>query len=71
MTRNAPETFDLPATLTIVKNTVIMSGNGVLHNGKATGSPYSHFNLDQLQEGDRIGVMLQTGEEGESYLYWA
>lgn len=51
---HSPESFggvDFPATLTIVGNgTVIMSGNGVLHDGKATNSPYTNFNLDQLQE---------------------
>lgn len=50
-----PESFgsvsEFPATLTVVGNgTVIMSGNGVLHDGKATNSPYTNFNLDQLQE---------------------
>lgn len=42
---------DFPATLTVLgKGTVIMSGNGILHDGKATNSPYSYVNLDQLQE---------------------
>ncbi|OXA51475.1 Neuralized-like protein 4 [Folsomia candida] len=62
---HSPESFsgvaDFPATLTVVGNgTVIMSGNGVLHDGKATNSPYTNFNLDQLQEGDRIGVMRKS-----------
>jgi len=52
---HSPESFngvmDFPSTLTVVRTgTVIMSGNGVLHDGKATNSPYSNYNLDQLQE---------------------
>lgn len=63
LTTHNPETFDFPATMTIMRNgTVIMSGNGILHDGKATNSPYTHFNLDQLQEGDRIGVLLKNGD---------
>ncbi|ODN05476.1 Neuralized-like protein 4, partial [Orchesella cincta] len=60
-----PEEFnygvDFPATLTVLRNgSVIMSGNGILHDGKATNSPYIGLNLDQLQEGDRLGVMKKS-----------
>ena len=40
-----------------------MSGNGILHDGKAANSPYTNFNLDQLQEGDRVGVMRKSSGE--------
>jgi hypothetical protein len=55
MISHDPESFsemsDFPATLTVVGNgTVVMSGNGVLHDGKATNTSYTNFNLDQLQE---------------------
>lgn len=50
-----PEEFncgvDFPATLTVLRNgSVIMSGNGILHDGKAINSPYIGLNLDQLQD---------------------
>lgn len=40
-----------------------MSGNGILHDGKAANSPYTHFNLDQLDEGDRIGILKKPDGE--------
>ena len=64
VTSHNPATFDFPATLTIMQTgTLIMSGNGILHDGKAANSPYTNFNLDQLQEGDRVGVMRKSNGE--------
>lgn len=49
---------DFPATLTVLRNgSVIMTGNGILYDGKATNSPYIGLNLDQLQE-----VRKRTGK---------
>jgi len=59
-----PESFEFPATMTVMRSgTVVMSGNGILHDGKAANSPYTHFNLDQLNEGDRIGILKKSDGE--------
>ena len=36
---------------------MMMSGCGILTNGKGTRRKYGDFNLDELSEGDRIGLM--------------
>lgn len=35
----------------------MMSGCGILTNGKGTRREYGQCNLDELQEGDRIGLV--------------
>lgn len=34
-----------------------MSGCGILTNGKGTKREYGDYNLDELSEGDRVGIM--------------
>jgi len=40
--------------------TTMMSGAGILTNGKGTRREYGQFNLDELAEGDRIGMMRKA-----------
>lgn len=37
-----------------------MSGCGILTNGKGTRREYGSFNLDELREGDRIGMVRKV-----------
>ena len=37
-----------------------MSGCGILTNGKGTKREYGEYNLDELQDGDRIGMMRKS-----------
>ena len=39
----------------------MMSGTGILKNGKGMLRQYGDFNLDELEEGDRIGMMIREG----------
>ncbi|MGH0183321.1 UNVERIFIED_CONTAM: hypothetical protein FKN15_011752 [Acipenser sinensis] len=41
--------------------TIMMSGCGILTNGKGTRREYCEFSLDELQEGDHIGLMRKVG----------
>ena len=38
----------------------MMSGCGILTNGKGTRREYGQFNLDELAEGDRIGMIRKS-----------
>lgn len=38
----------------------MMSGCGILTNGKGTKREYGEYNLDELQEGDRIGMIRKS-----------
>lgn len=40
--------------------TIMMSGCGILTNGKGTRREYGEFNLDELREGDRVGMMRKS-----------
>ena len=44
--------------------TVMMSGCGILTNGKGTRREYGEFNLDEL-------VVSKTTETGDSKLIWS
>ncbi|KAK0040385.1 neuralized-like protein 4 [Biomphalaria pfeifferi] len=62
ITTHNPNTLDFPATMTNMRNanssrTIMMSGCGILTNGKGTRREYGQFNLDELSEGDRIGLV--------------
>ncbi|XP_059483047.1 neuralized-like protein 4 [Neocloeon triangulifer] len=58
VTSHAPETLALPATMTNLRSgTTMMSGCGILTNGQGTRREYGHFNLDELREGDTIGIV--------------
>ena len=56
ITTHNPSTLEFPATMTNeASGTMMMSGCGILTNGKGTRREYGDFNLDELNEGDRIG----------------
>ncbi|KAE8743975.1 bluestreak [Frankliniella occidentalis] len=58
VTTHNPATLQFPATMTNMRSgTTMMSGNGILTNGKGTRREYGEFNLDELREGDRIGMV--------------
>ena len=41
---------------------MMMSGCGILTNGRGTRREYGDFNLDELNEGDRIGRTFNLGQ---------
>lgn len=58
ITTHNPNTLVFPATMTNMRSgTIMMSGCGILTNGKGTRREYGNFNLDELSEGDRVGMM--------------
>ncbi|XP_066158319.1 neuralized-like protein 4 isoform X2 [Euwallacea fornicatus] len=58
ITTHNPNTLVFPATMTNMRSgTIMMSGCGILTNGKGTRREYGDFNLDELSEGDRVGMM--------------
>ncbi|XP_018574763.1 neuralized-like protein 4 isoform X2 [Anoplophora glabripennis] len=58
ITTHNPNTLVFPATMTNMRSgTIMMSGCGILTNGKGTRREYGDFNLDELAEGDRVGMM--------------
>ncbi|XP_017783812.1 PREDICTED: neuralized-like protein 4 [Nicrophorus vespilloides] len=58
ITTHNPSTLVFPATMTNMRSgTIMMSGCGILTNGKGTRREYGDFNLDELREGDRVGMM--------------
>ncbi|KAL1457888.1 hypothetical protein WDU94_008070 [Cyamophila willieti] len=57
ITTHDPNIIAFPGTMTNLRSgTIMMSGCGILTNGKGTRREYGHFNLDDLQVGDRIGL---------------
>ncbi|XP_069042671.1 neuralized-like protein 4 isoform X2 [Lepisosteus oculatus] len=61
VTTHNPNNLDYPATMTNLRSgTIMMSGCGILTNGKGTRREYCEFSLDELQEGDHIGLMRKT-----------
>lgn len=61
ITTHNPSTLVFPATMTNMRSgTIMMSGCGILTNGKGTRREYGDFNLDELSEGDRVGMMRKT-----------
>lgn len=58
VTTHNPSNLVFPATMTNMRSgTIMMSGYGILTNGKGTRRQYGAFNLDELSEGDRVGMM--------------
>ena len=69
LTTYNPSALEIPATMTNLRaGTTIMSGCGILTNGKGTRREYGQFNLDELAEGDRIG-MIRSGQSRLLYNY--
>ncbi|XP_070207113.1 neuralized-like protein 4 isoform X3 [Littorina saxatilis] len=63
ITTHNPAELDFPATMTNMRSrsgTIMMSGCGILTNGKGTRREYGQFNLDELTEGDRIGLIRNS-----------
>lgn len=48
--------------------TIMMSGCGILTNGKGTRREYGEFNLDELREGDRVGMMRKSNGNLHYYI---
>ncbi len=68
ITTHNPSTLEFPATMTNQRSgTMMMSGCGILTNGKGTRREYGDFNLDELNEGDRIG--MQRKSNGNLHFY--
>lgn len=50
ITTHNPSNLDFPATMTNMRSgTIMMSGCGILTNGKGTRREYGEFNLDELR----------------------
>lgn len=61
VTTHSPAALHFPATMTNMRSgTIMMSGCGILTNGKGTRREYGEFNLDELREGDRVGMMRKS-----------
>ncbi|KAL1116658.1 hypothetical protein AAG570_005130 [Ranatra chinensis] len=61
VTTHDPSQLEFPATMTNMRSgTVMMSGCGILTNGKGTKREYGEYNLDELRVGDRIGMMRKS-----------
>ncbi|XP_049944445.1 neuralized-like protein 4 [Schistocerca serialis cubense] len=61
VTTHDPAALAFPATMTNLRTgTTMMSGSGILTNGKGTRREYGEFNLDELWEGDRIGMVRKA-----------
>uniref|UniRef100_A0ABL0EJW3 NHR domain-containing protein n=1 Tax=Rhodnius prolixus TaxID=13249 RepID=A0ABL0EJW3_RHOPR len=64
VTTHDPALVDFPATMTNMRSgTIMMSGCGILTNGKGTNREYGEFNLDRLTVGDRIGMMRKSNAD--------
>ncbi|XP_077998138.1 neuralized-like protein 4 [Glandiceps talaboti] len=64
-----PAVIDFPATMTNMRSgTIMMSGCGILTNGKGTRREYGEFNLDELTEGDYIGLMRKANSTLHYYI---
>lgn len=67
-THNAQK-LQFPATMTNMRSgTIMMSGCGILTNGKGTRREYGEFNLDELREGDRVGMMRKSNGNLHYYI---
>ncbi|OCT59664.1 hypothetical protein XELAEV_18001087mg [Xenopus laevis] len=61
VTTHNPNNLEYPATMTNLRSgTIMMSGCGILTNGKGTRREYCEFSLDELQEGDHIGLTRKS-----------
>lgn len=68
VTTHNPAALHFPATMTNMRSgTIMMSGCGILTNGKGTRREYGEFNLDELREGDRVG--MQRKANGNLHYY--
>lgn len=69
VTTHNPAALHFPATMTNMRSgTIMMSGCGILTNGKGTRREYGEFNLDELREGDRVGMMRKSNGNLHYYI---
>lgn len=69
VTSHTPTALHFPATMTNMRSgTIMMSGCGILTNGKGTRREYGEFNLDELREGDRVGMMRKSNGNLHYYI---
>lgn len=69
VTTHNPTMLHFPATMTNMRSgTIMMSGCGILTNGKGTRRQYGEFNLDELREGDRVGMMRKSNGNLHYYI---
>lgn len=69
VTTHNPSALHFPATMTNMRSgTIMMSGCGILTNGKGTRREYGEFNLDELREGDRVGMMRKSNGNLHYYI---
>ncbi|XP_013115152.2 neuralized-like protein 4 [Stomoxys calcitrans] len=69
VTTHNPNVLHFPATMTNMRSgTIMMSGCGILTNGKGTRRQYGEFNLDELREGDRVGMMRKANGNLHYYI---
>lgn len=69
VTTHNPAALHFPATMTNMRSgTIMMSGCGILTNGKGTRREYGEFNLDELREGDRVGMMRKSNNNLHYYI---
>ncbi|XP_045542113.1 neuralized-like protein 4 [Papilio machaon] len=61
VTNHNPATLNFPSTMTNMETgTVMLSGSKVLINGQGTCTEYGSMNLDELKEGDMVGLMRKS-----------
>ncbi|XP_034946058.1 neuralized-like protein 4 [Chelonus insularis] len=61
VTTHNPTALMFPATMTNMRSgTTMMSGCGILTNGKGIQREYGEINLDELREGDRVGMIRRS-----------
>ncbi|XP_064357225.1 neuralized-like protein 4 [Dromaius novaehollandiae] len=69
VTAHNPNSLEYPATMTNLRSgTIMMSGCGILTNGKGTRREYCEFSLDELQEGDHIGLTRKPNNALHFYI---
>lgn len=57
ITTHNPTSLEFPATMTNMRSgTIMMSGCGILTNGKGTRREYGEFNLDELIASCKIDI---------------
>ncbi|KAL4717652.1 hypothetical protein ACJJTC_000801 [Scirpophaga incertulas] len=69
VTTHNPATMRFPSTMTNMDTgTIMMSGCKVLLNGHGTCMEYRNFNLDELREGDTVGMMRTRNGQLHYYI---
>ncbi|KAF0766521.1 neuralized-like protein 4 isoform X1 [Aphis craccivora] len=69
VTIHDPGAIPIPSTMTNLRTgTSMMSGRGILANGKGIRREYGNFNLDDLKVGDRIGLIRKRNGDLHYYI---